>query len=76
MGQKENKLIKHNGKYEFGRLLGRYQILRQKWWSLLGARKMVHDPKGEVQKSRLQKEHSHNTTVSKPIQNYIPTTLQ
>jgi hypothetical protein len=29
MGQKENKLIKHNGKYEFGRLPGRYQILRQ-----------------------------------------------
>jgi hypothetical protein len=42
-GQKENKLIKHNGKYEFGRLPGRYQILRQhiiemETWSLLGAR--------------------------------------
>jgi hypothetical protein len=28
-GQKENKLIKHNGKDEFGRLPGRYQIWRQ-----------------------------------------------
>jgi hypothetical protein len=42
-GQKENKLIKHNRKYEFGRLPGRYQILRQhiiemETWSLLGAR--------------------------------------
>jgi hypothetical protein len=42
-GQKENKLIKHNGKYEFGRLPGRYQILRQhviemETWSFLGAR--------------------------------------
>jgi hypothetical protein len=42
-GQKENKLVKHNGKYEFGRLPGRYQILRQhiikmETWSLLGAR--------------------------------------
>jgi hypothetical protein len=42
-GQKENKLIKHNGKYEFGHLPGRYQILQQhiiemETWSLLGAR--------------------------------------
>ncbi|KIM79821.1 hypothetical protein PILCRDRAFT_545979 [Piloderma croceum F 1598] len=28
-GQKENKLINHNRKYEFGRLPGRYQIWRQ-----------------------------------------------
>src|ERR1700733_12823824 len=45
-GQKENKLIKHNGKYEFGRLPGRYQILRQhiiemETWSLLGARNFI-----------------------------------
>src|SRR5882724_10611910 len=42
-GQKENKLIKHDGKYEFGCLPGRYQILQQhiikmETWSLLGAR--------------------------------------
>ena len=50
-GQKENKLIKYNRKYEFGHLLSWYQILRQhiiemETWSLLGAGNMVHDPKG------------------------------
>ena len=30
----------------------------------------------KVRKSRLQKKHSHDPTVSKPIQNIIPTTLQ
>jgi hypothetical protein len=44
-GQKENKLIKHNGKYEFGHSPGWYQILRQhiiemETWSFLGDRNM------------------------------------
>jgi hypothetical protein len=44
-GQNENKVRRPNGKDDFGRLPGRYQILRQhimiiemETWSLLGAR--------------------------------------
>jgi hypothetical protein len=52
-GQKENKLIKHNRKYEFGHLPGWYQILRQhiikmETWSLLGARNFFQRKFGYV----------------------------
>ena len=45
-GQNENKVRRPNGKDDFGRLPGRYQILRQhiiemETWSLLGARNIT-----------------------------------